>query len=417
MNTYLLYALLLSAIIPIYLPYVYILGKNSIILRIALIFMPELILICFTAYAFGLTNNYYLFIPAVIGLLLTFNWLAYSIRKPIRDIEETINKIAAGDLDVELIHKWKNRKDEFGQIAGKLTVMSDKLTDVIVSINSISEELTLVSNQFKDNASMVSQGANEQAASTEEVSSSMEQMLANIIQNVENAQQAEKMSVEAAQGIEEGVNSTHQSSNSMKDIAEKITIINDISFQTNILALNAAVEAARAGEYGKGFAVVAAEVRKLAERSKMAAEEIDSLTNQTVSVSRKAGEDLNSIAPEVTKTSHLVREIYAANQEQQEGANQINSAIQQLNAVTQQNASASEEMATSAEELTDRAENLRSSVSYFKIAHHNSKSNLFSKPTRPDEKPKPVRTTTTPQPGRILMGMSKEKPDEDFENF
>lgn len=417
MNPYLLYALLLSAIIPIYLPYVYILGKNSIILRIALIFMPELILICFTAYAFGLTNNYYLFIPAIIGLLLTFNWLAYSIRKPIRDIERAINKITEGHLDVALIDKWKNRKDEFGHIANNLIVMSSKLTEVIASINSISEELANVSNQLRDNASLVSQGANEQAASTEEVSSSMEQMLANIMQNVENAQQAEKMSLGAAHGIKEGVNSTHQSSNSMKDIAEKITIINDISFQTNILALNAAVEAARAGEYGKGFAVVAAEVRKLAERSKLAAEEIDSLTNQTVKVSKKAGEDLNSIAPEVTKTSHLVREIYAANQEQQEGANQINNAIQQLNAVTQQNASASEEMATSAEELTDRAENLRKSVSYFKIAKNNSKSGIFSKSSQTNVKQKDTRKYSSQQTGIKLAGMSKDKLDDDFESF
>jgi len=162
----------------------------------------------------------------------------------------------------------------------------------------------------------------------------------------------------------------------MQDIAEKVSIIGEIARQTNILALNAAVEAARAGEHGKGFAVVAAEVRKLAERSQVAAVEIDLLTKNSVKATDESGRLLAAIAPEIGKTAKLVQEIAAASIEQNSGADQVNNAIQQLNQVTQQNAAASEEMATSSEELAGQAEALLEMISFFKLennSHHQQK--------------------------------------------
>jgi len=155
----------------------------------------------------------------------------------------------------------------------------------------------------------------------------------------------------------------------MKEIATKISIIEEIARQTNLLALNAAIEAARAGEHGKGFAVVASEVRKLAERSQTAAGEISGLSSRSVAIAEQAGEMLNKMVPDIQKTSDLVQEITAASKEQDTGAEQISKAIQQLDQVIQQNASASEEMASTSEELSSQAEQLQQSISYFDIGN------------------------------------------------
>ena len=153
----------------------------------------------------------------------------------------------------------------------------------------------------------------------------------------------------------------------MKEIASKISIIEEIARQTNLLALNAAIEAARAGEHGKGFAVVATEVRKLAERSQIAAGEIGRLSASSVGVAEKAGEMLSRLVPDIQKTAELVQEISAASREQNSGTQQINKAIQQLDQVVQQNASAAEEMASPSEELASQAQQLQGTISFFKI--------------------------------------------------
>ena len=151
----------------------------------------------------------------------------------------------------------------------------------------------------------------------------------------------------------------------MKAIAEKITIIEEIARQTNLLALNAAIEAARAGEHGKGFAVVAAEVRKLAERSQVAAGEINDLSTSSVAVAEQAGQYLNDIVPDIQKTADLIQEISAASKEQDAGADQIGRSIQQFDGVIQQNASAAEEFASTAEQLTGQASELEKMIDFF----------------------------------------------------
>jgi len=186
-------------------------------------------------------------------------------------------------------------------------------------------------------------------------------------QNTENAKITDGMASKAAKEATEGGESVKQTVTAMKQIANKIGIIDDIAYQTNLLALNAAIEAARAGEHGKGFAVVAAEVRKLAERSQVAAQEIGEVASSSVQLAEKAGKLLDEMVPSINKTSDLVQEITAASEEQSSGVGQINTAMAQLNQITQQNASSSEELAATAEEMSSQAEQLQQVMSFFKV--------------------------------------------------
>jgi methyl-accepting chemotaxis protein len=175
------------------------------------------------------------------------------------------------------------------------------------------------------------------------------------------------MATKASKEAGDGGQAVTQTVSAMKQIAQKISIVDDIAYQTNLLALNAAIEAARAGEHGKGFAVVAAEVRKLAERSQEAAKEIGDLAGNSVSTAERAGKLLDEIVPSIQKTSELVQEIAAASQEQSQSVTQIGSAMGQLSKATQQNASASEELAATSEELSGQAEQLQQSVAFFNL--------------------------------------------------
>jgi methyl-accepting chemotaxis protein len=365
MNPYLLYALLLVACIPPYILYVHFTAKGSIVFKIALIILPTLMILCYTSFSFALSQNYWLFVPALVSLFLTFTFLTRRIRNPISIIEKNFDDVAHGNLKIESSAILRNRKDEFGTIFINMESMTAKLNEVVSSIKTISANLAGFSDQIAESSTELSQGASVQATSTEEVSSSMEEITANIIQNTDNSKQAGQYSKKAFDGIIVGVQSAQESAAAMKTIAETIKIVDDIAFQTNILALNAAVEAARAGEHGKGFAVVAAEVRKLAERSKKAAEEISVLSRSGIDIADKAGEQLNSITPDIESTATIVNEIVASGDEQKSGAEQINMALQVLNQETQKSASTSEEMASNAEELAAQANELRDILEYF----------------------------------------------------
>jgi methyl-accepting chemotaxis protein len=340
--------------------------------------------------AAGARSNYLMILGIVFGVVIALI-LGYTIT---RLVTTGINKgvliaetIANGDLTINVDASLLHQKDEIGQMANALQRMVEKLRDVIGSVVTGSGNIASASQQMSSTAQNMSQGSTEQASSAEEVSSSMEEMAANIQQNTDNARETEKIARQAESGVTESSNASAQAVDAMRDIAEKIGIIGEISRQTNILALNAAVEAARAGEHGKGFAVVAAEVRKLAERSQVAAAEIDKLSKFGVSISEEAGVKLSLIVPEIQKTANLVQEIAAASIEQNSGADQVNSAIQQLNQVTQQNAAASEEMATSSEELASQADQLLEMVSYFKIGNDSYANKTRSSAQKPLGKP------------------------------
>jgi methyl-accepting chemotaxis protein len=317
---------------------------------------------------------------AIILSVLVSLFITRSITTPINEAVVVSSRLSQGDLQVNIEAK---SSDEMGQLLTAMKAMTDKLRNVVVDVKTASSNVASGSEQLSAGAQQMSQGTTEQAASTEEASSSIEEMNATIKQNADNAMQTEKIALKSASDAQESGKAVSQTVTAMKDIAQKISIIEEIARQTNLLALNAAIEAARAGEHGKGFAVVAAEVRKLAERSQTAAGEISQLSSTSVQIAEQAGQMLAKLVPDIQKTAELVQEITASSKEQSGGADQINGAIQQLNQVVQQNAGAAEEMASTAEELASQADQLQATISFFKVdGNGNGRAALFASTQR-----------------------------------
>ncbi len=300
---------------------------------------------------------------AIVAILMGY-FLVIRIISALKQINSVSRKVAEGDLEQKVLI---NTSDELGELGSYINTMIVQLRKIIFGVHESAAKFTLSSREIANTSSSISQGANESAASIEEVSASMEEMTSNIEMSGQNAAQSEKISVLVNSGIKEAAERSEKVVRANRTIADTIQVINDIAFQTNILALNAAVEAARAGNEGKGFAVVATEVRKLAERSKVAADEIVRLTAESFNLADEAQKKMLELLPELDKTTTMVRDVSQASSEQILGVSQINNSIQQLNSVTQQSASTSEELSSRTMELATQAQQLKQLISFFKV--------------------------------------------------
>jgi methyl-accepting chemotaxis protein len=322
-----------------------------------------------------------LLIVAAIGFWVTRNLLRALGGEPDYAVD-VVSRVASGDLTVNVV----TRDDDDSSMLFAIRSMVEKLSTTISEIRLSASSLASSSEQVAATSQSVSQAASEQAASVEETSASVEQMTSSIAQNSENARATDAIAGKSAQDADSSGKAVTETTRAMRSIADKIGIIDDIAYQTNLLALNAAIEAARAGEHGKGFAVVATEVRKLAERSQVAAREISEVAGSSVELADQAGKLLDELVPSIRKTSALVQEVRAASDEQASGVSQINQAIDQINRATQQSAAGSEELSSIAEEMSAQAVQLKGLMDYFKVPANASASGSLT-PAKSTERP------------------------------
>ncbi|RON68799.1 methyl-accepting chemotaxis protein [Pseudomonas fluorescens] len=316
----------------------------------------------------GISN--FMILLMVIGFVLALTLGLLITRMIVRQVGgepvvamDALQRVAAGDLMVEVLL----RKGDDSSMLYSLDLMVGRLRSIISDVRNTADSLASASEQVAASSEALSQNASEQASNVEETSASVEQISATVAQNTENAQVTDSMASQSAKDALESGTAVKDMVSAMRQIAQKISIIDDIAYQTNLLALNAAIEAARAGDHGKGFAVVAAEVRKLAERSQVAAQEIGGVASDSVTLAERAGQLLDQMVPSIRKTADLVQEITSASQEQNTGLEQINLAVGQLAQTTQVNASASEELSSTSEEMSTQALQLQEMIQFFRL--------------------------------------------------
>ncbi len=356
----------------------------------------------------------FLIIGVLIGIFFSL-FIIMSINRSLKEAIQAVLNLEKGNLTYQI---KEISKDEIGVLLQNIKQTIERLREIVKNINIAGRNIGSASVEVSSSSQELSQGTSEQASSTEEVSSSMEEMAANIQQNTDNAAKAYEIAQKSSNSLRVGSQRIFGAINAMKQIAEKISIVNEIAFQTNILALNASVEAARAGEHGKGFSVVAEEVRNLAQSSKEAAKEISIVVQDGLKLADESNLILKEIMPKIEQTTLMVKEINYASKEQNSGVSQINNAIQDLNQVVQQGAASAEEMASSSEELNAQAEAMLNMMDYFKVDENNFNQMQELKRTNPGQNYTVKKTVIpTKQTSSAHINLNTDKLDNEFEKY
>lgn len=356
--------------IPVSWLLIKILFKNSIFGRISVIWVVSLILsiINYTArIEFDAWTPYFSFPMTTLIMAVAIYMSSRLIVNPLKEMMKDLKMISEGDVNIKITDRYTGRVDEFGSLAVSINSIALNFDKTLGNIKRNSHDLMVISEDLSRIMSQLSENTSTQASSIEEISSTMEEIASIVEMNAGNSQKTNESTLKTIDAIKEGNKSTEESIKAMKEVTDKVGLINDIAFQTNILALNAAVEASHAGDAGKGFAVVANEVKKLAERSNQAAREIVEVTKKVFSISESAGSKLNSIMGETSQTAGLIKEISSASIDQNANIQQINNSIQVLNRMIQKNTSETDKINAKAMRLSDSAKKLNDEVAVFKL--------------------------------------------------